>query len=190
MRDTGDSLGSHPRGRIGSRQKLMALDDWNSRYRTGEHPADPAPLLVEAVRGQVPGRALDLACGAGRNAAYLSANGWEVVAIDGASEAIRLVRERDPLINALELDFETGAPLPFADETFDLVLILFYLHRPLFGEARRVLRRGGLLVTAIRTCGINPNYCVMPGELKKLFGDWDVVVARDDDVSELIVRKT
>lgn len=167
----------------------MSLSDWNTRYLTGEHPTEPASLLVEAVRDVSPGRALDLACGAGRNAAYLSSNGWDVVAIDGASEAIRLVRERDPLINALELDLETGAPLPFEDETFDLVAILFYLHRPLFAEARRVLRRGGLLVTAIRTCGINPHYCVAPGELRKMFGDWDVVVSRDDEVSELVVRK-
>src|SRR5688572_3269178 len=118
----------------------MRLDEWNARYRAREEiDADPAPLLVHAASSLPPGRALDLACGAGRNALWLARAGWEVVAIDGAEDAIRIVHEHDAAIDARVMDLETGEALPFEDDSFDLVAILFYLHRPLFTEARRVV---------------------------------------------------
>jgi tellurite methyltransferase len=125
----------------------MKLDEWNARYRSRERIDDePSQLLIDAVAAIAPGRALDLACGAGRNAIWLTQRGWDVVAVDGAAEAIRLVRERAAGIDARVIDLETDAPLPFADASFDLVLILYFLHRPLFAEAIRVLRPGGMLV--------------------------------------------
>lgn len=170
----------------------MKLDDWNARYRSREELDDePARLLVEAVSGVAPGRALDLACGAGRNALWLARQGWRVVAIDGAHEAIRLVREHagDLGIDARELDLEDGAPLPFPDASFDLVAILYYLHRPLFDEAKRLVRPGGLVVAAARTSGINPRFLAAPGELRATFAGWDILHASDGDVAEVVARR-
>ena len=113
----------------------MTLDSWNARYRSREEINDePASVLVEAATDLPPGRALDLACGAGRNALWLARRGWEVVAIDGASEAVRILQEHAGglRIDTRVLDLEDGEPLPFDDASFDLVAILFYLHRPLF----------------------------------------------------------
>src|SRR5688572_32458679 len=74
----------------------MKLDEWNARYRSREQLDDePSRLLIDAAVNVAPGRALDLACGAGRNAAWLAEHGWDVVAIDGATEAIRLVRSEE-----------------------------------------------------------------------------------------------
>ena len=163
------------------------LDDWNDRYRNQALDDAPAPLLVDAAMPLPPGRALDLACGAGRNAIWLHERGWEVVALDGADEAIRLLRERNRAIDARVFDLESGAPLPFDDESFDLVAILFYLHRPLFSEAKRVLRRGGTIVAAALTRG---RFGVAPGELLTFFEeDCDVVLAREDDVAEIVAVK-
>lgn len=161
------------------------LDDWNARYRNREALDDaPARLLVDAASSLEPGRALDLACGAGRNAVWLAERGWEVVALDGAEEAIRLVPKG---IDARVVDLETGAPLPFEDESFDLVAILFYLHRPLFAEAKRVLRRGGLIVAAARTSG---RFGVAPGELRTFFEeDCEVLLDREGDVAEIVARR-
>jgi SAM-dependent methyltransferase len=163
------------------------LDDWNERYSSREEiQSDPAPLLVRAAESLAPGRALDLACGAGRNAVWLASRGWEVVAIDGAAEAIRIVREHDPSIDARVLDLETEAPLPFEDESFDLVAILFYLHRPLFAEVQRVLRRGGVVVTVAKTRG---TYRIAPGELADAFAGFEIVHASEGELAELIARK-
>ncbi|HEX7808295.1 MAG TPA: class I SAM-dependent methyltransferase [Thermoanaerobaculia bacterium] len=165
----------------------MTLGEWNKRYRIREQLNDePASLLVQAAETLAPGRALDLACGAGRNAVWLTRRGWNVVAIDGSSVAIDIVREHDASIDARVLDLETGAPLPFDDETFDLVAILFYLHRPLFDEAKRVLRRGGTIVCAARTRG---RYHALPGELARTFMGYEILHASDAEVAELIARK-
>ena len=162
----------------------MSLEEWNERYRNREQlAAEPAQLLVEAAATLPPGRALDLACGAGRNAAWLAERGWQVVALDGAEEAIKLVPAG---IDARVFDLERDEPLPFPSGSFDLVLILFYLHRPLFAEAKRVLRPGGTLVTTSLTRG---RFGVAPGELRTFFEDWDVRVDRVAEVAELVAVK-
>ena len=165
----------------------MRLDEWNERYRSrDELDLTPARLLTDTARALTPGRALDLACGAGRNALWLAQQGWDVTAIDGAEEAIRLVREHDARIDTRVLDLETGAPLPFEDESFDLVVILYFLHRPLFAEAQRVLRPGGVVVTAVRTSG---RFCLSLEELQGEFAGWEVLHAAEADTAELVVRR-
>lgn len=168
----------------------MSLEQWNERYRAREEINDePAPLLVEAAAGLAPGRALDLACGAGRNAVWLARRGWSVMAVDGSSEAIRIVHELEPAIDARVLDLETGEPLPFPDQSFDLVAKLYYLHRPLFEEVRRVLRPGGIVVCAIRMRGINPRFCVAAGELERAFAGFELLVSREGEIAEVVGRK-
>ena len=170
----------------------MSLENWNERYRSREEMNDePATVLVDAASDLPPGRALDLACGAGRNALWLARRGWEVVAIDGAAEAIRILREHTGAlpIDTRVLDLESGQPLAFEDASFDLVAILFYLHRPLFAEAKRLVRPGGIVVAAARTTGINPRFCVSPGEMRGFFEGWEVVVEREGEIAEMVVRK-
>jgi len=163
------------------------LEEWNNRYRTREEiDQDPAPLLVQAATGLPPGRALDLACGAGRNAIWLASRGWEVVAIDGAPEAIRLVREHEPRIDARVLDLEIEAPLPFENDSFDLVAILFYLYRPLFAEVKRVVRPGGTIVAAARMSG---SFAIAPGEMRSYFEGFEVLHHREGEIAEMIARK-
>jgi cyclopropane fatty-acyl-phospholipid synthase-like methyltransferase len=71
---------------------------WWLGYRLGFAPWDtgrPIPMLVEAVEGQeglVPGRALDIGCGSGRNAIYLARHGWDVTGVDLVGHAITLAR--------------------------------------------------------------------------------------------------
>jgi 2-polyprenyl-3-methyl-5-hydroxy-6-metoxy-1,4-benzoquinol methylase len=67
--------------------------NWNEHYsRLTNLDLEPARLLVEAAGMLPPGRALDLACGAGRNALYLAKLGWQVTAVDASEVAIRRIR--------------------------------------------------------------------------------------------------
>src|SRR5580700_8036835 len=84
----------------------MDLHGWDERYR--EHPGDerPTPLLARTAGDLVPGRALDLACGAGRNALWLASLGWHVTAVDGSNVAIEILSARNPAIDARVADLE------------------------------------------------------------------------------------
>jgi len=127
-------------------------------------------LIEDVVIPLRPGRALDLACGRGRWAHWLAERGWEVMAIDRDDDALAEVRTPK-----LKMDLERGDPLPFADATFDLVLIIRFLHRPLFDEAERVLKPDGILITEVLTTG---RFAMSPAELEARFAGWGALAGR------------
>ncbi|MGB0750394.1 MAG: class I SAM-dependent methyltransferase [Gammaproteobacteria bacterium] len=63
---------------------------WNSRYADGAYESRVhASQIVERWADCSPrGRALDVACGRGRNAVYLASKGFEVDAVDVSSVAL------------------------------------------------------------------------------------------------------
>ncbi|MEU8901140.1 class I SAM-dependent methyltransferase [Nocardia sp. NPDC048505] len=50
--------------------------------------------LIEGPSALPPGKALDLGCGNGRNAAYLARHGWQVTGIDSNEPAVAQARKR------------------------------------------------------------------------------------------------
>jgi len=103
-------------------------EDWELEYgRPDRAPAQrPGRLLVEATEGLTPGRALDLACGEGRNAAWLVARGWRVTAVDFSAEALRRAQRLGADVDWCQADVrEVG----IAEGAYDLV-VLAYLHLP------------------------------------------------------------
>lgn len=119
----------------------MKRDGWNRRYAGSEllWTAEPNRFLVAEISGLPPGRALDLACGEGRNAVWLAERGWEVTGVDfadvGLDKARGLAAARGVDPTWVEADLLDYDPPP---EAFDLVVIL-YLQLPA-DERRRVLR--------------------------------------------------
>ena len=73
----------------------MDRGDWNERYSGSEllWTATPNRFLVAEASGLEPGRALDLACGEGRNAVWLVERGWQVTGVDFSDVAIEKARE-------------------------------------------------------------------------------------------------
>ena len=127
-------------------------DKWNARYRDGayERRTHPTALLAEWVARLPPGRALDVACGAGRNALYLAANGFTVSALDISTVALERGR-RAAAQHGLEiewlcadLDEEPERALPAG--SFDLIVWVRYVHRTLMPHLLARLNRGGTLV--------------------------------------------
>jgi 2-polyprenyl-3-methyl-5-hydroxy-6-metoxy-1,4-benzoquinol methylase len=114
---------------------------WNEKWRErgAGARAEPNRFLVEDVSELPAGRALDLACGAGRNAIWLAERGWRVTAVDysvvGLEEARRRASERGVDIEWILADLTEWSPPPGA---FDLVCVL-YLQLPAL-ERRLVLQ--------------------------------------------------
>jgi SAM-dependent methyltransferase len=159
--------------------------DWNERYRKGEHsPIEPHQLLVRASQSLAPGKALDVACGAGRHAIYLAAAGWLVTAVDASPVGIEVTRHRAAehgvMIEAVTADLEQGQFI-IRPDAYDLICIFYYLQRDLFPELKAGLRAGGTFVGAIHIVGddpeghsMNPDFLLNPGELKSTFAGWHV----------------
>ena len=120
----------------------MKRDRWNEKWRERGAGArsEPNRFLVEEVSELPAGRALDLACGAGRNAIWLAERGWRVTAVDysevALAEARRRAAERGVDIDWIHADLTEWSP-PVA--AYDLVCVL-YLQLPA-GERRLVLDR-------------------------------------------------
>jgi 2-polyprenyl-3-methyl-5-hydroxy-6-metoxy-1,4-benzoquinol methylase len=136
---------------------VSARERWNGRYDGAgfeAFPARPAEWLVEhgallrerAGRGSEP-RALDVACGDGRNARRLAELGFRVDAVDVSDVAIDALRSAAAAIglavDARVVDLERDA-LPV--EAYDVVICMNYLQRDLFGRLRDALRPGGVLI--------------------------------------------
>jgi len=118
---------------------------WDERYAEAElvWSAGPNQFVEQALADLPPGRALDLACGEGRNARWLAGLGWQVTALDFSPVAIekgRRLADELPDQPAHRIDWQVGdalgTPLP-AD--LDLVVIA-YLHIPA-AERTTVMRR-------------------------------------------------
>ncbi|WCN82059.1 class I SAM-dependent methyltransferase [Micromonospora sp. LH3U1] len=76
-------------------------DYWERHWHQGHHDrpgamsGSPAhPYLARETSGLVPGSALDAGCGAGAEAIWLASHGWQVTAVDIASEPLTRAAER------------------------------------------------------------------------------------------------
>ena len=120
---------------------------WDKRYAGRElvWTAEPNRFLAAETAELEAGRAIDLACGEGRNAVWLAERGWRVTAVDfsqvGLDKAERLAQERGVSVEWVCADLVEYAPPAGA---FDLVAILYLHLEPAVTSA--VLRRAAAAV--------------------------------------------
>ena len=131
----------------------MQREDWDQRYGASElvWPAGPNVFLVAEAADLPPGRALDVACGEGRNATWLAQRGWEVVGADYSPAALRKAEAVSASAGAPVTYVEADATLRSPEGPFDLV-VFCYLQLPADLMARALdlavaeLAEGGTLV--------------------------------------------
>ncbi|MGH9660800.1 MAG: class I SAM-dependent methyltransferase [Bryobacteraceae bacterium] len=162
---------------------------WDERYRRGENlDLEPLAVVREAVAGARPGRALDLACGAGRHALLLERMGWRVTAVDASAAAIEELRRRSAGIDARVADLEAGE-FTIEPDAWDLIVDCNYLQRDLVPAIKAGVRPGGLFAGAFPLEGVRPAFLVAPGEVRAWFADWTVLVYREDRRAEIVARR-
>jgi len=145
----------------------MNSEEWNRRYAGAEliWTATPNRFLVSETADLTPGRALDAACGEGRNAVWLAEQGWRVTGVDfsaiGLDKARELAAARGVEGEWVTADLLSYEPEPLA---YDLIA-LFYL-QVVAGERTRAIRHlaagvapgGVLLVVAHDSSNIEHGY--------------------------------
>lgn len=182
---------------------------WNARYarlRDAEI-GSPTPLLMKALRdrGSATGRALDLACGSGRNAFALAEAGYRVDAVDVSAEGIergrRTAGARGLDINWLVADLDEGLPVA---NSYDLIVMIRYLDLALLEAAIGLLKPGGSLVAELHLDAgdsgrelsgpRNPAFLATPGALLAVCAGLEVLyqeegrVASSDGRTEALAR--
>jgi len=125
----------------GAKITRQAVDD--------PHGTRPAGWLVRHRPLYATGRALDLACGRGRNALYLARESFQVEAWDRDAGALEELRATAGSLGLAALttrlvDLEQTPAIPPA--SFDLIAVFYYLQRDLTPQIVRALKPGGLLV--------------------------------------------
>jgi SAM-dependent methyltransferase len=138
---------------------IVAPSDWVVRW---------APLITR-------GRALDLACGAGRHARHLAGLGHEVTAVDREPQSLESIR-------FVQADLEDGSPWPLPGEQVAGVVVANYRHRPAFALIEGALAPGGVLIYETFMAGnerfgkpSNPAFLLAPGELWRAFGGLHII---------------
>ena len=155
-------------------------DKWDARYRDGayESRTHPTTLLAEWLPRLARGRALDVACGAGRNALFLAANGYAVTALDISAVALergrRNAEERALSIEWLCGDLDDYVESVLPPGTFDLIVWVRYIHDTLMPSLIARLEPGGMLLceqhlaTTAQVAGpTSPQFRLSPGELER-----------------------
>jgi tellurite methyltransferase len=152
------------------------------------------------------GRALDVACGRGRHALFLAARGLKVRAVDRDPDAIAALHaaaaRRGLSLQAEVLDLEAaGADGALDDDAYALVVVVHYLHRPLFPALLRAVAPGGLLLYETFTVDqaghgkpTHPDFLLQHGELRERLASLTILRERDGlfegrHVAGVIARK-
>jgi tellurite methyltransferase len=137
------------------------------------------------------GRALDIACGTGRHSLLLAAVGLDVRAVDNDAAKIRSLAETSRRagfrIEAEAMDLEIDG-VALGESAYDLILVVHYLHRPLFPAIVTALRPGGLLLyetftvdQAKRGKPTTPAFLLEHGELPRLVSPLEILRERDGE---------
>ena len=160
-------------------------DKWNKRFASQESylGISPSPSLqreIERIKQLVPGkRALDIACGEGRNSLFLHEHGFQVTAVDISDIGLAKGKQRAAELG-LDINFRQADLDEYEIEgQYDLVLNFNYLLRQLIPQEVAALAPGGILLfDTIRESpsllqSHNPDYLLKCGELKQIFEEYD-----------------
>jgi tellurite methyltransferase len=162
---------------------------WDGIYTQREGEVTAASVLLQNQH-LLPskGRALDLACGLGGNAKLLAKAGLEVDAWDISPVAIKQLQQeaqsKQLTINAQVHDVIEKPP---ATNSYDVIVVSFFLDRDLCEKLMLALQPGGLLFYQTycldkvnQTGPQNPDYLLVDNELLRLFSSLKVRVYREE----------
>lgn len=121
------------------------MDDktrWNAKHQNVPMPNNPSDIVIKYVKPSNGKRALDIACGTGRNTHYLAKIGYEIDAVDISDYALSQISPTNK-IHTIESDLTNYSIRP---NTYDLMININYLERKLFPSMLEGLTDEGVLI--------------------------------------------
>ena len=140
------------------RRLISVRGDWwplmFDRIYASDRPSfnqNPSTVLVEAIEGAKPGRALDVAMGQGRNALFLAQRGWTVTGFDISNEGLNVARANAKTAGVpLTAQRSSIEDFSYGEAQWDLIALIYVPNSAHEGAAMtrltRALKPGGLLV--------------------------------------------
>jgi SAM-dependent methyltransferase len=158
--------------------------DWNDRYRREVFAPMPASILLAYAHRAPMGRALDVACGNGRNACYVASLGFVVDAVDIAEEGLRRFVCRPDGIQRICADLDH---FTVPRGRYNLIANIRYLNRRLLPALQAGLAPGGMLIfeSYLKAVGNgandahHPEHLLAPDELRQAFGALTILDYRE-----------
>lgn len=113
----------------------------------------PSEFLVGKLPHLPDGKALDVAAGRGRHSLFLASKQYSVHAVDRDSDALSSLQDNarqhgltSLTTQIMDLESNPSNPPDLGHELYDVVLVFFYLYRPLFPQLLHALKPGGMLL--------------------------------------------
>jgi len=116
---------------------------WNIKHRNRPELDKPSQIVMDFCKMAKNRRALDIACGTGRNAIYLAQQGFTVDAVDISDEGLKKFRDKHQNIRPVCVDLDH---FDIAPKHYDLIINIRYLNRRLFPYIKEGLVPGGVLI--------------------------------------------
>ena len=163
---------------------------WNEKYLIAPMPHETSDILKDNIHFAKQGRALDIACGTGRNTHFLADNGFKVDAVDLSDYALSKIR-MDENINKIDADLDSYL---FEENAYDLILKVNYLDRKMFLGIIKALKKEGIFIyeTFVKTQTgegyhnpTNPDFHLDRDELPKAFSDLEILSYQEKDAINL-----
>jgi 2-polyprenyl-3-methyl-5-hydroxy-6-metoxy-1,4-benzoquinol methylase len=183
-------LGSGPQEWIEQRRS-----EWSFNRIYAEPAASfkttPNDFLRSAVGTAIPGRALDVGMGEGRNAVYLASAGWKVTGFDVSEVGLEKAREHAKQSGvAIDTVHSSAENFDYGREQWDLVVLeyapIHYDNQEFMQHLRDSIRPGGyvLVETPVEWQDAKSKRPrvpgdLEPGELKALFPGFEMVFYRE-----------
>ena len=169
-------------------------EKWNDRYAGDRFYLGPAPSRflaenVAMIKDLAPGKkALDIACGEGRNSIFLAREGFDVTGLDISDEGLAKAKKWTNA-EGLSISFHSmDMKLYGFSDSYDLIINFNFLLRDLIPKMFEALNPGGLIVfdTILDTPTLeghhNKAFLLQQGELRKIFSLMPGQILRDEEI--------
>jgi SAM-dependent methyltransferase len=165
----------------------MAVEDkerWDKKYKNNHPIPSKIAEVVEKYSLLAKGKkALDIACGTGRNAKFLASKGFQVDALDISPIALESLKGIKN-IQIKEVDFDNYR---LEEDAYDLIVCTYYLNRSLFPQIEKALKEDGLFI--FETFMHHPKNTKVPSNRSFLLEDGELETTFDDQYELLYLQE-